>query len=236
MLKLMGLWPDGDTIYKFDLYGFYSFISVVVIMGLHNFFQLISIFLAYKNIETFADSIFLTTTDVLISVKTFFFLRNLKIVKKLTDLWNDEIFQPKSNNQDEIIRRTLNFWKMVYISYFSMVSVTSSIWLLIPVLTNTVRDKQLPLIAWYFYDSTVSPLYEITYVYQSIGTVFLVISTINMDALILALMSYIVAQCDNLCDSFKYITIDKRCDVIKTKIVECITHHKTILRYSKRLC
>ncbi|KAJ3663324.1 hypothetical protein Zmor_007615 [Zophobas morio] len=232
MLKLVGLWPEKHESYKPNLYTIYAFITVVGIMGSHNFFQTMDICFVYKDLEALAASIFITTTDVLVSVKSCFFIQNMKILKKVILSMNDDAFQPKSKKQVEMLGNSLNFWKFMYTWYFSVLSITSAFWLILPVLTGSVQRKQLPLDAWYFYDTTTSPLYEITYFYQCVAIIFLLVCTINIDSLILALMIYIIGQCDNLCDSLKHLEVDEKQNVHK-RIIDCIKHHKKILSFAQ---
>ena len=229
MLRLVGLWPERHESYQPNLYTLYALISIVGIMGSHNFFQTMHICFVYNDLEALAASIFITTTDVLVSVKMCFFIHNIKIVKKVIFSLNDDAFQPKGTRQVEMLRSSLKFRKFVNVWYFAMLSTTSTIWLILPILTGSVQSKQLPLEAWYFYDTSTSPLYEITYIYQCVSIAFLVVSTINIDLLVLALMVYIIGQCDNLCDSMKNLETNEKRNVDK-RIIRCIKHHKKILR------
>ncbi|KAJ3663322.1 hypothetical protein Zmor_007613 [Zophobas morio] len=231
MLRLMGLWPEKHESYSPNLYTLYAFISVVGIIGSQNFFQTMNICFVYKDLEALAAGIFLTTTDVLVSVKMCIFIQNIKIVKKVILSLNDDEFQPKNNRQVEMLQSSLKFWKVMYMSYFALISTIATFWSILPILTGSVRNKQLPLDAWYFYDSTISPLYEITYVYQCVAIVFLAISTTSIDSLILVLMIYITGQCNNLCDSLTHLEANKKRNVHK-RIIDCIKHHKKILSFA----
>ncbi|RZC18441.1 odorant receptor 49b-like [Asbolus verrucosus] len=83
MLQFLGLWPKGDEIYKHDLYMLYAVISTILIMGGHNFFQTMNIFFVYNDLEALAATIFITVTDLLVSLKMYFFVRNIGTLKKL---------------------------------------------------------------------------------------------------------------------------------------------------------
>ncbi|RZC36703.1 7tm 6 domain containing protein, partial [Asbolus verrucosus] len=82
----------------------------------------------------------------------------------------------------------------------------------------------LPFSAWYPYDTKISPLYEITYLYQIIGIWFLTVGAVNMDTLIAALMMYIATQCDILCDDLKNLHHD-----FDRKLINCVKHHREIV-------
>ncbi|XP_063925640.1 odorant receptor 4-like [Zophobas morio] len=90
--------------------------------------------------------------------------------------------------------------------------MASSAWLLIPILTKGTQDKQLPFAAWYPYDSTISPLYEFTYIYQCVATLYLV-----------------TTMCDNLCDDLKNLHHDLYNVDVNQRVIACVKHHQAIL-------
>jgi hypothetical protein len=107
---------------------------------------------------------------------------------------------------------------------------TLVLWAIFPIMDGTVKDRRLPFSAWYPYNTKISPLYEITYLYQVISVWCLAIANLNMDTLIAALMMYIGCQCDILCDDMKNLRNSVESD-FNRKLLDCIEHHKTILRY-----
>ncbi|KAJ3663335.1 hypothetical protein Zmor_007626 [Zophobas morio] len=231
MLKLMGLWPEGNNTYTSNLYTLYAFVTIVVIMGGHNLFQTINICFVYKNLEALATTIFITSTEVLVSVKIYFFAQNIRTLKELLSSLNKDIFQPKNQLQMELVLPTLNFWKMVYWGFLFIVILTVVIWGILPLLTTSVESKQLPFTAWYPYDSTISPMYELTYLYQVLGMWYIAVSNVNIGTLFYALLTYVVVQCDILSDNFKNLV--NGYSSVNRRIISCIRHHREILRFAQ---
>ncbi|KAJ3663327.1 hypothetical protein Zmor_007618 [Zophobas morio] len=231
LLRLVGLWPSGNENFAVNFYTVYAFISVIVIMGGNNFFQIMNIFFVYTDLEALASTIFITITNVQASVKMYFFIRNIGLVKKLIQLLNGPIFQPKSKQQINIVKPTLKLWKTVYVCFVAIVAVTTFIWSIVPLL-NDFQSRQLPLAAWYPYNHTVSIFYELTYMYQTIGLWYLAVANVDMDTLIVALMMYVVAQCDILCSDLKNLT-NKKFGSVNKQITDCVKHHKEILSFAR---
>ena len=231
MLHLVGLWPNSNENYELNLYTIYAFISVVVIMGGNNFFQVMNIFFVYNDLEALASTVFITITYVQTSVKMCFFMQNIGLFKKLLRSLNGTELEPKNEDQIEIVKPSLKFWKTVHAWFFSTAAVTTFTWSVIPLLSKS-QCKQLPLAAWYPYNHTISPLYELTYLYQTVGVWYLAVANIHMDTLMVALMMYIAAQCDILCHNFRNFTnSNKKLHDVNRQIIDCVKLHRGILRY-----
>ncbi|KAJ3663334.1 hypothetical protein Zmor_007625 [Zophobas morio] len=231
MLQLLGLWPKEEKVYKLNLYSTYTFITTVVIMGGHNLFQILNICFVYKDLKALATTIFITSTEVLVSAKIYFFTQNIDTLKKLLRSLNQDSFQPKNEKQLELVNSILNFWKIVYGWFLFIVALTVIIWGIIPLLANSTGVKQLPFSAWYPYDSTVSPFYELTYLYQVVGMWYISMSNVNIGTLFYALLTYVVVQCDILCDNCKNLTIGQ--SSYNQRLTSCIKHHKEILSFAQ---
>ncbi|RZC42934.1 7tm 6 domain containing protein, partial [Asbolus verrucosus] len=81
-LKILGLWPKNDELYKFNLYSLYAAVSLIIINGAV-FFQVMYIVFVHLNLEDLIDSIFITIAQLLASIKMCFFMRNVRILKQL---------------------------------------------------------------------------------------------------------------------------------------------------------
>ncbi|KAJ3663331.1 hypothetical protein Zmor_007622 [Zophobas morio] len=231
ILQLLGLWPKEDEEYKLNLYSTYAFVSIVVIMAGHNFFQILNIYFVYNDLKALATTIFTMSEEMLVVVKIYFFVQNIGTVKKLLTSLNQDSFQPKNEKQLELVNSTVNFWKIIYGCFLFNVGLTSIVWSSIPFLTESVQKKKFPFPAWYPYDSTVSPWYELTYLYQALGIWYIAMSDVNINTLFFALLTYIVVQCDLLCDNCKNVTNGHFSST--QNIISCIKHHKKIVRFAK---
>ncbi|CAH1367594.1 unnamed protein product [Tenebrio molitor] len=210
VLKLLGLWPKGNEGYEFNIYTFYAFSMKAFVDG-NNLFQTVYIFYIYSDLEALAAIIFLLFTLCLDSVKAYYFMRQIRILKGLmVELESGEEFQPKQH-QRVLVQPMLNVWTFIY----------KTLWFFY---------ARLPFFAWYPYDTTTSPLYEITYFYQIFAAAFLAMVCLNVDTLIAVLMVFTMSQCDILCDNLKNVRACKHSDY-NEKLINCIKHHQKILRY-----
>ncbi|KAJ3663373.1 hypothetical protein Zmor_007651 [Zophobas morio] len=228
-LKVLGLWPEGNEDYKKNLYTLYAFISLNLFINGHNFFQAMNIFFVYTDLEALTAIIFITITDVLASIKVYYFVRNMKQLKNLMVTLEEKLFQPKHVDQKFVFMSGLNFWKFTYVVYHFPVVPTLSSWTVYPVVDGSAKDYRLPFSAWYPYNTKISPFYQITYIYQVLCIWFLALATLNMDTLIAALMMFVGAQCDILADNVKNLV---HADY-GTNLLQCMHHHRKILSFAE---
>ncbi|KAJ3663422.1 hypothetical protein Zmor_007685 [Zophobas morio] len=228
MLKIAGLWPAGDETYKFNLYTLYAIVSILTFVYGHNFFQSFNIIYILDDLEALTATIFVSLTEMLAILKSYYLIQNMKILKQLMVTLNGEMFQPKNLRQKDIVEPSLNSWKMVYTVFSSMTMGAIFFWATFPFLDKSVQEHRLPFLAWYPWNSKISPFYEMTYVYQMASVCFICIVNLNIDTLIAALNMYIGAQCDILCDDLRHI--HEFADV-NARLISCVQHHKAILRF-----
>ena len=232
MLKILGLWPAGVT-YNLDLYSTYACVSTLVLTCGHNFFQIINIYFIFPDLAAIADTIFVTLSEILAAMKTYHVLQNMQVLKKLMLDINEDYFQPRNSAQIKMIESSLNFWKKTSTIFWSMGSGAVFFWAVYPILDGSVKENRLPFLAWYPYNTTISPLYEITYVYQIISVAFIASTSLAVGTLIAALNVFIGAQCDILCDNLKYSVKGRSVNNSRKTLLCCIKHHKRILRFVK---
>ncbi|RZB40789.1 7tm 6 domain containing protein [Asbolus verrucosus] len=107
-------------------------------------------------------------------------------------------------------------------------------WSTYPIFDNSVKKYRLPFLAWYPYNTKISPYYEITYVYQVFGIIFLATTAVSVDNLIAALNVYIGAQFDILCDDVLHLyDVTNEITNFSEKLIKCVMHHQLILEFAK---
>jgi hypothetical protein len=230
ILKIAGLWPKGTEIYKCNFYTLYSIISINLFINAPNFFQAANIVFVYTDLEALTALIFVTVTELLASFKVYCFVRNIAILKSLMVELDKKMFQPKNEQQKDLIRPNLNSWTLTYVVFWIPVISTLIMWAIFPVMDGSVKEYRLPFSAWYPFNTKTSPSYEITYFYQTVSVWFLAITNMNMDMFAAALMMYVGIQCDILCDDLRNLSTSVDAEYNK-KLLDCIQHHKTIVKY-----
>lgn len=145
-------------------------------------------------------SLYMLPTKLSAVYKTFKFKRNIQALLQLTEDLNDsEIFQPIDKRQKLLIQSNLGTWQFVfYIMWiFSAGGLIFNMFL--PLLDKT-EPRKLLFPSWYPYDSSKSPFYELTYIYQAVSINFIGLININIDLFISALNMFIGCQFDLLCE------------------------------------
>ncbi|KAJ3663369.1 hypothetical protein Zmor_007648 [Zophobas morio] len=227
-LKVVGLWPEGDEGYKLCVYSVYA-LCANVIVNINNIVQVVNIFYVYTNLQTLAASIYIIFTQLLATFKTCYYALNVKTVQKLMRNLEIDEFQPRSSLQEIMLESTLSMWMLMYTVFF--IAVSSSVFglCIFPILDGSFREFRFPFLAWYPYNTDISPVYELTYVHQVVSIWFLAIANLNIDAFLAALMMYIESQCEILCSDLKCIKSGE----YSHEIVRCILHHKLIINFAK---
>ncbi|KAJ3661817.1 hypothetical protein Zmor_006199 [Zophobas morio] len=230
LLKIVGLWPKGDEVYKCDLYTCYAITSTTLFTICHNLLQTINLFFIYKDLEALTASIFIALTQLLAILKSYYLVQNMGTLKHLMVTLNSNMFQPKNLEQRRLINPNLEAWKLLFKVYWGNACCTLLLWAIYPIMDGSVSQHRLPLLVWYPYTTESSPLYEITYIYQLMCSYFICIINISVDTLIAALNMYIGAQCDILCDNLK--NINHHMGTVNSQWRKCIAHHKEILKFA----
>ncbi|RZC39102.1 7tm 6 domain containing protein, partial [Asbolus verrucosus] len=140
------------------------------------------------------------------------------------------MFQPKFLGQRLLIKRSLDFWKIIYNTFTAAGGPVIILWVLLPLMN---KSKQLPLSFWYPYDTKNSPLFEITCLHQIMSFFFSVIAIFNIDMLVAALMVFIGTQCDILCDDLRNLH-DNITASFSENLIKSIKHHQEILIFAER--
>lgn len=224
-LRIVGLWPDHQ-VYKLNFYTLYAIISVIVFIDGAILFQIMHLVFDKTNLESFTGPIFIILTQLLGSIKIFYYISNVGIIRHLIETLRTDMVQP-AKKQLHLIKKSLDIWKLIYVTFWTLVSMTAFLWSIYPFLDKSYLEYNLPFPARYPYDTRHSPLYEISYGHQVIGLFFVSIASLNIDTLIAALIMYIGIQCDLLCDNLKN---SKPNDTLHKQIVSYIKHHQNILR------
>ncbi|KAJ3663345.1 hypothetical protein Zmor_007631 [Zophobas morio] len=236
VLRLAGLWPKNE-VYERNVYTFYAIFVWVILTGSHNMFLLGTIYFTDNNLESFTQTIVILVTDLLASFKVYVFISNIKVLKDLMISLNTDLFQPKNQNQIDVAWISLNLWRLTYAVFYTMAAAAVTFWVILPFLDNSFRTGRLPILAWYPYNVTISPFYELAYAHQCVSSYYFCTAIANIDLMIAALMMHVGIQCDILCDNFKKLQAFKSTrkseDDFSKSIVSCVEHHRQILSFAK---
>ena len=225
ILRTVGIWPGKNKSYESKWYTLYFIFNATLLIGVQNFTQIINIFFVYTDLEALAATCFILATNFLGLAKMLIFVRNLRSIHSILAILDSDEAQPKSKEQIKLVQPSLKRWKMSYFVFMSYVSSNLLLWLLVPLLSE---GYQLPLVSWYPFSVEKSPNYEIVFMYQVFSFTYISAANINVDAFLYALLMFIWAQCDILCDNLSHLDGDPA--QFNQKLINCVKHHAKIVR------
>ncbi|RZC42493.1 7tm 6 domain containing protein, partial [Asbolus verrucosus] len=228
-LKLVGLWPKSDKLYQFDFYTLYGMISAFFFVVGSILCQVIHIVRVHPDLEVLTGAIFIILTETLGSIKMCYFMLNRKLIMQLMKTLNSEMFRVRTLSQRRIVQPAMSFWKLAYVSFYTLTTATAFLWSIFPFLDQSFKEKQLPFPAWYPYDAEKSPLYEISYFHQVLGLFLCALGGLNSDTLMAAFMMFVGAQCDILCDNLRNLAMQN----FNRNLLLYVNHHKVILSFAE---
>nr|QLI62068.1 odorant receptor 25 [Streltzoviella insularis] len=185
-LKLVGFWaPDGlNGISKF-LYNCYALFSFMFLLGTYLIIQVVDLYFVWGNLPLMTGTAFLLFTNLAQAAKIINILSRKRLIQKIiTEA--DLVLKGQQTEEGRIIVKNCNReTSLQQLLYFCLTTVTVSGW------AGSAEKNQLPLRAWYPYDTSKSPAYELTYMHQ-VGALFIAAYlNVGKDTLVTAL----IAQC-----------------------------------------
>jgi hypothetical protein len=233
MLHVCGLWPKGDETYKPGLYALQTTILLIVFLMGHMFFQVVNFYFIRDNLEALTGTIYVLLLEILVVFKVYYLIKNMEMLKQLLKILETDLFQPKTAQQRALINTNLFFWRAIYKTVLTMSYCYNLFCVLFPFLDKTAEEKRLPFLAWYPYNTQISPFYEITFIHQMASVLFITTVHVNIDTLVAAINLFIGSQFDILCDNLRNLHNLIGPGDINDKLINCIEHHKQILRYER---
>ncbi|XP_063925966.1 odorant receptor Or1-like [Zophobas morio] len=230
-LRKMGLWPEGEGTYKPGFYMFYSAFMVTLFPTCHILSEIVDMYILRDNLEAVVGIIYVTLIEVMAWIKIYFVITRIQVLKERMENLKADWFQPKDRDQLLMIEPSINFWKIVYKMLLVTCFACNFFWL-IPLLIRRKDEKNLPFLAWYPFDCSNSPYFEITYVYQICSTSYCTLVHTNVDTLISGFNVYIGCQFDMLSDNLRGMVEKRAKDEIQARsnLIKCVIYHKQILR------
>ncbi|KAJ3663549.1 hypothetical protein Zmor_007802 [Zophobas morio] len=231
VLKSFGFWPKDDETFKLDFYTIRTIILVTIFFPVALFTQATNLFFVLDDLIALTGTIYMLLIEILCAFKVYYIAKNMSIVKTLMTMLNEDLFQPRNVSQVALVQPNLDFWKTIYIAFMIMALGANIFWAAFPLLDKANEENRLPSLAWYPYNTNVSPFYEITYTHQVLTYTYICFTHINIDTFIAALNTYIYSQFDILCDNLRKLHFGGN---VEANLVKCIKHHWLILRFAEK--
>ncbi|XP_073956091.1 odorant receptor Or1-like [Choristoneura fumiferana] len=184
-LKVFGFWvPDGLSWEKRFLYNCYAFISFMFLLGTYLIIQVVDMFMIWGNLPLMTGTAFLLFTNLAQATKiASVVVRRRTVGGIIADA--DQMLRGEEGRGREIVQSCNRETSLQQLLYFCLTTVTVAGW------ASSAEKNQLPLRAWYPYDTSKSPAYELTYVHQVVALFIAAYLNVGKDTLVTTL----IAQC-----------------------------------------
>nr|WEG72141.1 odorant-receptor-47 [Grapholita molesta] len=164
-LKLFGFWaPAGLGRRRGLLYRCYGFLSFMFLLGTYLIIQVVDLFLIWGDVALMTGTAFVLFTNLAQTTKIAAVVAHAPALRRLVR-GADELLAAETGPGKLIVDSCNQETKREQILYFCLTTVTVAGW------AGSAEKNQLPLRAWYPYDTSVSPAYELTYLHQ-VGALF----------------------------------------------------------------
>ncbi|KAJ3663621.1 hypothetical protein Zmor_007865 [Zophobas morio] len=230
VMRKLGLWPEGKGSYKLELYTIYATFMVTFFPACHIIAQFIAVYFV-EDLQSAVAIIYVSLIEIIASIKIYFTMRRTSVIKKCMETFKKDWFQPKNQDQKLIILENFKLWnfvfKMLYASCFSC----TFFWFL-PLLLG--ERENLPFIAWFPFDYSKPPYFELVYFYQILCTIYLCLVHVSVDTTIFGLKVCIGCQFDMLSDNlrrFASVADGSQNGTPLENLIKCVIHRKEILKF-----
>ncbi|CAG9562190.1 unnamed protein product [Danaus chrysippus] len=183
-LKMAGLWaPDGMKTRRKALYYCYTFVILMFLLGTLLVLQVIDLYLIWGNLSLMTGTALVLFTNISQVTKIINLIARRNNIDFLIKDSNDDLVAETSSRGGELIKRCDHETRNQQVIFLLMTFVTTIGW-------ATITDKNgLPLPAWYPYDTSISPAYELTYMHQTLSIMIVAVLNISKDSLVTTLLA-----------------------------------------------
>nr|XP_026492139.1 odorant receptor Or1-like [Vanessa tameamea] len=254
VLRLAGFWsPEGMKGGRRLLYNCYGFGIFMFLLGTYLIIQIVDLYLIWGNLPLMTGTAFVLFTNLAHAAKVVNILARKNEIQNIINNADKVLKRARSAEGREIIRRCDRETKVQQLMFFFLTFITTTGW------ASSPKKNELPLRAWYPYDTKKSPAYEITYCHQVVAIIVAAFLNVCKDTLVTSL----IAQCrcrlrlvglslKNLCNeeyligdspsvisltpSPKTLTLTPvQEDKVKTRLRACVMQHQEALKAAQQL-
>ncbi|KAJ8974557.1 hypothetical protein NQ317_007328 [Molorchus minor] len=209
--------------------------------------EVINMVVVMGDLEKMTEASFLALTHMIQVGKLYYIYKYRNRLGSLIKSIDRYEFRPRSIYQYNTLKEYIRDSKRITNTFLSACVVTCAFWSLYPF---TVEEElRLPLAGWYPFDTSKSPAFEITFVYQAVASTINGLSNICLDTLMSGLIMVVCAQFNILNDSLKNLREYSKDELdvnarfrkemsvelqnkMDEKLWECVVHHRYILEYA----
>ncbi|XP_076281933.1 odorant receptor Or1 [Lasioglossum baleicum] len=247
MIYYMGMWPTRGR-YR-CLYLVYTVCSFGFLLGVFLTTEIAHIVVKRHNMDEVVAGATVLMTNATHAYKIIFILRRHNRIQQLIDITECEMFSRDNAKYERVV--THYTWQGIFhhitYQFFGTMAVVS--WGAKPVIDLlSKRSKELPLLGWYPYNTTESPAFEITSLYQAVAIILCCFNNIAIDTLVTGLITIACCQLTILnrniaslnSETRQSINMDNDNDIKASNkqyenLKVCVEHSNMIFNFSKEV-
>ncbi|XP_038209744.1 odorant receptor 2a-like [Zerene cesonia] len=243
-LKIFGLWaPDGLEGWKRVLYNCHTVCVFMLLLGIYIITQLVDLCMIWGNLPLMTATAFLMCTNLVHSVKILNLLVRRERIRRIVEE-NDEMLKGADTDEELEIVQSCNRGTNIHLFTFFSLSMLTLVGFTVAASLES-QDNQLPYRAWYPYDTSKSPAYELTYTHQVTAIIPAACLNVSKDLLVVTLIAQcrcrlrLVSQrlrclCADLCVENGRLTAMQE-SLVMNRLSNCVQQHQAALQAVEQL-
>ncbi|XP_050675897.1 odorant receptor 94b-like [Leptidea sinapis] len=189
-LRLVGLWsPDGLFGWWKWLYRCLTIAAFMLVVGVFIIIQMVDLCSIWGDIQLMTATAFVLFTNITHTTKIINFLVRASRIKAIVDNNCRVLRSEDSAVGRKLVKSCNNESFHLYVGYWFITTITGILWSMSSLLE--ADQKLLPMRAWYPFDTTRSPAYQLAFAHQSTALYLSAMMNISKDTVVITL----IAQC-----------------------------------------
>ncbi|CAK1554513.1 unnamed protein product [Leptosia nina] len=237
-LRLMGLWsPDLVRGWKKILYGCHTMFIYMFVVGTFIVIQAVDLYTIWGDIQLMTASAFVLFTNLTHSTKILNLVVRADRIKDIVRN-NDRVLRLQDTVKSKnVVKSSVSESNFYFLVYGLVTLFTILLWLFAAALE--AQDKQLPMRAWYPFNTTKSPLYELAYTHQAVALFLSASMNASKDILVTTLIAQCRCRLQLISTALKSLCQDMHIennrltqgqgDIVNLRLKECVQEHQNTL-------
>lgn len=241
IMKYLIYWPPSYDRKIFNIaYKVYSFLMVTFFMVLFNIMEYVNLVMVSGDLDKMLAVSYLLVTNSTQLLQLVLYFYYSKDIQAMIDEMNDDVFQPKTEEDMVIIKKHIDGYTSVSKFYMGVTVGACILFGTFPIIDGKINQHELPFDYFYPYDTKQSPAYEMTFLYQTISMLYHGVTHVAQDSLYTGSMDFIGTQMDILANNLSKlenvnimgikITSPQVDQLMNNNLIVCVQKHRSVLK------
>lgn len=206
VLQWLGLWPCKDSMWFKALFLHIAFCFAFTIQATIHIVEIMDIIVNWGHLNNLTENIYTIGCSIMAIVKELTIIFKTKNIQNLVEILDNELDVPRKQGspqeQERIARackKQARMFTLIFISMCAFVGTSFSFVPFVDILlgqstTGVSSQRPMPYTAWFPFNVTETPAYEVAYIYLSLETAYTGTYIGSCDSLFVALIIHLRGQ------------------------------------------